>query len=124
MPITFQIDPVRRWLDMKITGVVTMEESAASLRQLFSHPDYHDDLCGLVDCREMANLLNVTELRGLADIQLTRPGPVWRSRRAVVVSSPELYGTARLFTVFAEASAVQFSIFYNYEAALQWVKEF
>lgn len=124
MPVTFQIDPVRRWLDMKLTGATTMEESAAAMRQLFAHPDYSDDLCGIVDCREMENTLNVTELRGLADIQLTRPGPAWRSRRAVVVGSPEQYGTARLFKVFAEASAVQFNIFYNYEAALQWVKEF
>jgi hypothetical protein len=124
MPITFQIDPARRWLDMKLSGVITMEESAASMRQMFAHPDYHDELCGLVDCREMENVLNVTEVRGLADIQLTRPGPTWRSRRAVVVGSPEQYGTARLFTVLAEGSAVQFSIFYNYEAALQWVKEF
>ena len=124
MPITFQIDPARRWLEMKVAGVVTMEESAASLRQLFAHPDYHDELCGLVDCREMTNLLSVTELRRLADIQLTRPGPEWRSRRAVVVASPEHYGTARLFTVFAEASAVEFSIFYNYEAVLRWVQEF
>ena len=124
MPITFQIDPARRWLDMKVTGAVSMEESAAALRQIFAHPDYSDDLCGIVDCREMENVLNVTELRGLADIQLTRAGPAWRSRRAVVVGSPEHYGIARLFKVFAEAGATQFSVFYNYDSALQWVKEF
>ena len=123
MPITFQIDPARRWLDMKLTGVITMEESAEAMRQLFAHPDYNDDICGIIDCREMENVLNVTELRGLADIQLARPGPSWRSRRAVVVGSPELYGTARLFKVFAEAGPVQFSIFYNMEAALEWVRE-
>ena len=124
MPITFQIDPARRWLDMKLTGVVTMEESAAAMRQLFAHPDYNDDICGIIDCREMENVLNVTELRGLADIQLARPGPSWRSRRAVVVGSPEQYGTARVFMVFAEAGPVQFSVFYNLAAALEWVREF
>ncbi len=124
MPITFQIDPARRWLDMKVSGAVSMEEAAAALGKIFAHPDYTDDLCGIVDCREMENVLNVTELRGLADIQLTRPGPAWHSRRAVVVGSPEHYGTARLFMVFAEAGATQFSVFYNYESALQWVREF
>jgi hypothetical protein len=124
MPITFQIDPARHWLEMTIAGSISMEESADAMRQLFAHPDYHDELCGIVDCREMENVLNVTELRGLADIQLTRPGPVWRSRRAVVVASPQHYGTARLFAVFAESSAVEFSVFYNMDAAVQWVKEF
>ncbi len=123
MPITFHIDPARRWLDMKLTGVVTMEESAAAMRQLFAHADYSDDFCGLIDCRELENILNVTELRGLADIQLARPGPSWRSRRAVVVGSPQQYGTARVFMVFAEAGPVQYSVFYNLEAALQWVRE-
>jgi hypothetical protein len=124
MPITFHIDPAKRWLEMKLTGAVSMEESAAAMRELFAHPDYSDDISGIVDCREMENVLNVNELRGLADLQLTRPGPAWRSRRAVVVGSPELYGTARLFMMFAEGGAVQFSVFYNMEAAEQWVKEF
>ncbi len=123
MPITYQIDPVRRWLEIKVTGTTTMEESAEHMRQMFADPAYNDDLCGVIDCREMANVLNVTELRGLADIQVARPGPSWRSRRAVVVSSPEQYGTARVFMIFAEAGPVEYSVFYNMEAALQWVKE-
>jgi hypothetical protein len=123
MPITFQIDPAKRWLEMKLVGTITMDESADAMRRLFAHPDYSDDLCGVIDCREMDNVLNVTELRGLAEIQLARPGPSGRSRRAVVVGSPELYGTARVFMVFAEAGPVQFSIFYNMDAALQWLRE-
>ena len=123
MPITYQIDTARRWLEIKVTGTVTVEEAAESMRRMFNDPNYSDDLCGVIDCREMANVLNVTELRDLADIQLARPGPAWRSRRAVVVSSPEQYGTARVFMVFAEAGPVQYSVFYNMEAALQWVRE-
>lgn len=123
MPITHQIDPARRWLEIKITGPITAEEASEHMRQLFSDAAYSDDFYGVIDCRDMGNVLNVTELRGLADMQLARPGPAWRSRRAVVVSSPEQYGTARLFMVFAEAGPVQYSVFYNMEAALQWLKE-
>jgi hypothetical protein len=123
MPVTYQIDPARRWLDIKLRGEVTMEEAAEMVQQLFADPAYSDDLSGVVDCREMTNVLAVKELRGLAEMQLARPGPSWRSRRAVVVSSPEQYGTARVFMVFAEAGPVQYSVFYNLEAALAWVKE-
>ena len=123
MPITYQIDPAKRWLEIKVSGPITMEECAEQMRILFADPNYSDDFSGIVDCREMGNVLNVTELRGLADIQLARPGPSWRSRRAVVVSSPEQYGTARVFMVFAEAGPVEYSVFYNMEAALKWVKE-
>ncbi|HEY0550216.1 MAG TPA: hypothetical protein VGF13_11495 [Verrucomicrobiae bacterium] len=123
MPITYQIDSARRWLEIKVIGTITMEESAEHMRLMFADSAYSDDLCGVIDCRDMANVLNVTELRGLADIQVARPGPAWRSRRAVVVSSPEQYGTARVFMIFAEAGPVEYSVFYNMEAALQWVKE-
>ena len=123
MAISYHIDSARRWLEIKLTGIVAMEQAAGFLRQLFDDPAYSDDLSGIVDCRDMENVLDVTELRGLADMQLARPGPSWRSRRAVEVSSPEHYGTARVFMVFAEAGPVQYSVFYNMEAALQWVKE-
>ena len=56
-------------------------------------------------------------------LEAARTGSLFSSRRAVVVASPEQYGTARLFMVFAEAGPVQYSVFYNMEAALQWVKE-
>jgi hypothetical protein len=123
MPITYQIDPVRRWLEIKVSGAITVEESAEHMQRMFADVAYSDDLSGIIDCREMTNVLNVTELRGLADIQLARPGPSWRSRRAVVVGSPEQNGTARLFMVFAEGGPVEYSVFYNIERALEWVKE-
>lgn len=123
MPITFQIDPDKRWLEVKLSGDVTMDEVSAHIVNMFAHPNYSDDLSGIVDCREMVNVLDVKELRGLAEMQLARPGPAWRSRRAVVVSSPEHYGTTRVFMLFAEGGPVQYSVFYNMEAALKWVRE-
>ena len=38
MPIRFQIDPARRWLEMKLTGATTMEESAAAIDRWLSSP--------------------------------------------------------------------------------------
>ncbi len=123
MPITYQIDSERKWVEMRLSGEVSMEEAQAAITRMFRDPAYSDDLTGVIDCREMTNVWKLNEVRELADMQLARPGPSWRSRRAVVVSSPEHYNTAHLFMVFVEAGPVQYSIFYSIEAAMQWLRE-
>jgi hypothetical protein len=123
MPITYQIDPQKHWLEVKVSGRVTVQESTDSLRALFADPHYNDDLCGIVDCREMTDLLNISELRGVADMHVARPTTPWRSRRAIIVASPEHYTASRLFTLFAESGPIEYGVFYNRETAMQWVKE-
>jgi len=123
MPATYQIDKNKPWLEMKLSGELTVEELSDFTNRMQADSDYSDDICGVIDCREMTNVLKVTELRGLADIEVRRPGPAWRSKRAVIVSSPAQYGTARVFMVFAESSPVQYNVFYNRETAMQWLKE-
>lgn len=123
MPVEYHIDARRRWLEARLIGHVSVKELSDHLRQMFADPLYSDELSGVIDCREMTNVLSVNELRGLADMHVARPGPPWRSRRAVVVSSPAQYGTARVFKVFAESGPVQYNVFYNLENALEWLKE-
>jgi hypothetical protein len=123
MPITLHIDSRKPWLEIKMSGELTMTEVVDFMRQMTTDPAYSDDLCGIVDCREMTNVLGLKEVRGLADLELQRPGPAWRSRRAVVVSTPAQYHTARMFMVFAESGPVQYDVFYNMETAEQWLKE-
>ena len=123
MPFTYNIDRQRPWLEIRISGEISIEEIIQGLRGMLADPDYSDDISGLVDVRQMTNVLNVNELRGLADLQLTRPGPAWRSRRAVVVASPAHYSTARVFMIFAEPGPVQYSVFYTLESAMAWLQE-
>jgi len=107
---------------MKLSGELSAAELSEFTRRMRIDPDYSDDLSGVIDCREMTNVLNITELRGLAEQELQRPGPAWRSKRAVLVNSPAQYSTARLYMVFAESSPIQYGVFYNRETALQWLK--
>jgi len=123
MPIEYRLDARKRWLEAKLSGHISLEEVSDHMRQMFADPQYSDDLNGVIDCRELANVMSVNEIRGLADMQVDRPGPPWRSRRAVVVSSPEHYGTARVFMLFAESGPVQYNVFYTMENALEWLKE-
>jgi hypothetical protein len=121
MPATYQIDARKPWVEMKLSGQLSLEELSDFTRRMQSDPDYSDDIWGVIDCREMTNVLNLTEIRGLAEIEAERPGPAWRSKRAVIVGSPAQYNVARVFMVFADSSPIQYSVFYNRETAMQWL---
>jgi hypothetical protein len=123
MPATYHIDDKKSWIEMKLSGELTVEELNNFRRSMQADPAYSDDLCGVIDCRDMTRWPNVTQLRGLADEVNRRPGPAWRSKRAVVVASPEQYGTVRVFMVFADASPIQYDVFYNRETAMKWLQE-
>ena len=123
MPATYQIDANKSWVEMKLTGQLTVEELGAFMRGMQDDPAYSDDLWGVIDCREMTNVLNVTEIRGLADIETRRPGPAWRSKRAVIVSSPAQYSTTRVFMIFADSSPIQYDVFYSRETAMEWLRK-
>lgn len=123
MPITLQIDAPKRWLEIRMSGAISMAEVADFMKEMLAHPDYSDDLCGIVDCRELTTVLDLKELRGLADMELQRPGPAWRSRRAVIVSSAAHYSTARMFMMFAGSGPIQYDVFYNLETAMLWLNE-
>jgi hypothetical protein len=123
MPITLHIDPKKGWLEINLIGDLAMHDVTKFMGELREHPDYTDDLSGLIDCRQMTNVLDFKEVRDLADLATQRPGPAWRSRRAVLVSSGAHYSLGRMFTIFAESSPVQYDVFYNLETAMQWLKE-
>ena len=123
MPITYHIDAWKSWLEVKLSGHVSIQETCDFHRRIYADPAYSDDLNGIIDCQELSNVLSVNELRDVADLQLDRPGPAWRAKRAILVASPTQYSTARVFLVFAESSPIQYSIFYNLETARQWLRE-
>ena len=123
MPATYQIDVEKHWVEMRLSGQLTLEELSEFMRRMQADPAYSDDLCGIIDCLEMTNVWNLSELRGFADDVNRRPGPAWRSRRAVLVGSPAQYSTTRIFMLFAESSPIQYEVFYSRETAMQWLKE-
>jgi hypothetical protein len=123
MPATYQINKNKSWVEMKLSGQLTVEELTDFRSRLQADPAYSDDLSGIIDCREMTNVLNLPDVRSFADEVNHRPGPPWRSKRAVIVSSPAQYSITRVFMVFAESSPIQYDVFYNPETAMQWLKE-
>ena len=49
MPITYQIDSARHWLEIKVTGTVTTDEAAETVRRMFADAAYNDELSGVID---------------------------------------------------------------------------
>jgi len=123
MPATYQIDKAKSWIEIKIGGESTAEELAEFTRRMQADPAYSDDLSGVIDCREMINVLKLTELRTFADDVNRRPGPAWRSKRAVIVASPAHYSITRVFMLFADSSPIQYNVFYSRETAMEWLNE-
>ena len=123
MPATYHIDANKPWVEMTLSGQLTVEELSEFTRRMQADPAYSDDLWGVIDCREMTNILKLTELRSFADDVNRRPGPPWRSKRAVIVASPALYNTTRVFMLFADSSPIQYDVFYSRETAMEWLEE-
>ena len=123
MPATYHIDKKESWIEIKISGESSADELAEFTRQMQADPDYSDDLSGVIDCREMSNVLKLTELRSFADDVNRRPGPAWRSKRAVIVASTAHYSVTRMFMLFADSSPIQYNVFYSRETAMEWLKE-
>lgn len=123
MPATYQIDKEKSWIEIKVSGESTAGELAEFNRQMQADPDYSDDLCGVIDCREMSSVFELTELRGFADDVNRRPGPAWRSKRAVIVASTAHYSITRVFMLFAESSPIQYNVFFSRETAMEWLNE-
>jgi hypothetical protein len=122
MPATYQIDANKSWVEMTLSGQLAVDDLNAFMSAMQADPAYSDDLWGVIDCREMTNVLDVTEIRGLAENETRRPGPAWRSKRAIIVSSPAQYSTARVFMIFADSSPIQYDVFYSRETAMEWLK--
>ena len=123
MPATYHIDKKKSWIEIKISGESTAHALAQFTRQMQADPDYSDDLSGVVDCRELANVFELTEVRDFAEDANRRPGPPWRSKRAVIVASTAHYSITRMFMLFADSSPIQYGVFYSRETAMEWLRE-
>src|SRR5262245_7925385 len=110
MPTTYHIDKDKSWIEIKISGKSTAHELAEFTRQMQADPDYTDNLSGVIDCRELANVFELAEVRGFADDANQRPGPPWRSKRAVIVASTAHYSVTRMFMLFADSSPIQYNV--------------
>jgi len=120
MPCDCELDLKLRWVKVRASGVLTLDEMIAARREFSSDPNFAPDFYQLYDVRAVARTtLTASEVGKLANATLFSP----QSRRAVVAPGGETYGLARLFQIYRELNAGRepIKVFRSVEEAEAWL---
>ena len=117
MPADNRIDRSKRIVYSRAWGVLTDEDLKSNRAALFADPGFEPNLSQLYD------FTNVTEVRitseALLSLAMTsRFSPT--SRRAVVVSSDEAFGMARMYSILSGREEL-IQVFRDRASAMQWL---
>ena len=118
MPISVAWDARRRIWTVTTAGTFDLEE----VSQLLVGTDWKGSTLYLWDLRSVTRGPDsAAELRHAAQL-VERGHKQWAgSRVAIVVARDVDFGMARMFQVFAEDAGVEFEVFRELEAALDWL---
>jgi hypothetical protein len=101
-------------------GIITFADMRASQEEILADPNYNPAFNQLIDGRKVTQV-SLTEEQ--AWILARRCMVSKTSRRAVVASSPAIFGVGRLMEVHHEFSTgVQVEVFGDLAAAMQWLE--
>jgi hypothetical protein len=118
MPVSYVIDKENRLVISTATGVVTSEEIQGFRRQILQDPDFDPTFSQLGDLSLATLDLDADEVKVLAE------GSVFSltSRRALVGTSLEVYGLARMFEIVRGLRGDQaIRVFRTRDDALAWL---
>jgi len=101
MPVLYQIDKRNRVIRTKCVGNVTLEEVIQHFHTLEHDPDCPDRLDVLLDLRETTSIPADWQLRAVSEEIRRIRDRVSFGACAIVASSDVLFGTAKVFEVFA-----------------------
>jgi hypothetical protein len=122
MPIHYRVDSQRGIVTSEWQGVITAEDLERHWRDYLSDPEVVALRRGLPDLRQakfrfsgddLARLIEAIVIPALA-------GRAWKS--AMVVDTPDQYGVARQYQVYAEPYSRD-AIFRDPDEALHWLVE-
>ena len=120
MPLSFDIDKLRRLVISTASGTVTYAEIAAHQVGLKNHPDFDPSFDQLIDGIGVTKVaVTVEEIRTVARQRIFGAD----SRQAFATSSDFAYGLARMFELYREASGSgrPVRVFNSLEAAQEWL---
>jgi hypothetical protein len=101
MPVLYQIDKRNKVIRTKCVGNVTLPEVIHHFHTLEHDPDCPDRLDVLLDLREMTSLPSDDQLRGVSEEIRRVRDRVTFGACAIVAASDAIFGTAKIFEVFA-----------------------
>jgi len=118
MPVSFHIDKARRLVTSTASGFLTAADVLAHQRKLLGDPNFDPTCSQIVDCTAVTGIdLNAEDVRTVAATTIFSA----YSRRAVVVTSDEQFGFARMFKMLREAEGEYgIQVFRDRAEALRW----
>jgi len=120
MPWKYVIDRPRRLIVRTGWDRLTFSEARTHNEQMESDPDFDPDFKQLIDLTAVTAFeVSTTEAKTLASGASFSA----RSRRALVASSPEVFGMGRLMETYHEMAGgrAETRIFYDRDEALKWL---
>ena len=121
MPITYVIDIPRRIIFTTATGVVDLASYGEYLDVREADPLYERTMSGIFDAREAHFVFSQEDMRRM--VKLAKNAlPDTETKRAIVVSGTLEYGLSRMFQTLSLDSRLQYAVFRDYDAAMDWME--
>jgi len=120
MPWKYVIDRPRRLIVSTGSGRLTFDEASTHNEHMESDPDFDPDFKQLIDLTGVTAFeVSTVEAKKLA----SRASFSAKSRRALVASSPEVFGMGRLMEIYHEMAGgrAETCIFYDRVEAMKWL---
>jgi hypothetical protein len=122
MPVTYDIYPAKKLIRTRCTGDLNPEEITAHFRELERDPNRPDRLNVLLDLSEVTSLPEAPDLRVVSH-QIKELIPCVRFQACAIVACNEaLFGTMRMFEVFAREYFVATHVFRVLGEAEAWLE--
>ena len=118
MPASYQIDKARRLVTSTASGFLTVADILAHQRRLLGDPDFDPTCSQIVDCTAVTGIdLSADDVRAVAATTVFSA----HSRRAVLVTTDEQFGFARMFKMLREGQGEYgIRVFRDPAEALRW----
>src|SRR5467141_5469858 len=119
MPLSYEIDKVRKLVRNTGSGYVAKEEVFAQQDQLLNDPDFDPSFSQLADFAQLTD----TDI-GMSDLGTFAQRDAFSvsSRRAIIVSGDIAYGFAKIFELYRQlAGAHGIRVFRTSEEASDWL---
>jgi hypothetical protein len=125
MPITFEIDRIRKTVFAQASGVLTKEDFFAYQNALQASTEllYFNEC---IDLSAVEDVIDATDanMMGLARLSVQLDDPAQPTRLAIIAQSDLHYGLARMYEAYRSMqpkNSRQVSIFRNRDDALRWL---
>jgi hypothetical protein len=120
MPVFYKIDTLHRLVTTIGTGVLTLNDCVDHQRGVAADPDFDPMFSQLMDLTQVTSVALTTEdVRQLARTVLFSQ----HSRRALLASSDEVFGMARMFGILRDTEGeTGINVFRSRDEAMLWLQ--